>query len=528
MSNVAATTLSATRKNVLPKTVVTLLSAGVLMTGPQAYAAETVVQSTVHTTPLSVPVAPKVIVEQNRRILTVDDARAIAANRSTSQKVTTAIAKNSGLATKQDAINKKLNELGANQPLATTKVPLNKTATTTAANANNAAIVIEKDSPFTPYTSESEQATTQPSSTNQLSPAIEQPTVEEVTAQVQEEIAKQTDVNDAIEEGQGVGTDSDTTDVADSDSIKSIENKNGKVYTTTNLSHYAEQVNSARWTPNMRKNTAMTVKLQTLLDWNHASPGPIDGGWGMNSKKALKNFQAMRNLPVTGKMDAATWAALSKNVNLDNPSLVQYTLTEEDVNTKLAQIPSGAEAKSKMKGLYYQSLVEMLGERFHMDVRYLEKLNSGKKFKAGETITVINVGDPLKARINRVVANKADETLYAYNGDKLVATYPTTVGSSSTPSPHGTFKIANKVKMPWYKSTVEKGDQKEVFMLPPGPNNPVGVVWMGLSKPSYGIHGSPVPEGISRQASHGCIRLTNWDVLEVYANIEKGAVVELI
>ena len=180
-----------------------------------------------------------------------------------------------------------------------------------------------------------------------------------------------------------------------------------------------------------------------------------------------------------------------------------------------------------MKGLYYQDIKEMLGERFHMDVRYLDKLNKNKSYKAGETITVVNTRGQLNQRINRVVANKADKTLYAYNGDKLVATYPTTVGSDATPSPHGTYKIVNKVKMPWYKATVDEAGGKKVYMLPPGPNNPVGVVWMGLSKPSYGLHGSPKPEGISRQASHGCIRLTNWDVLEVYANIENGATVVL-
>lgn len=139
----------------------------------------------------------------------------------------------------------------------------------------------------------------------------------------------------------------------------------------------------------------------------------------------------------------------------------------------------------------------------------------------------MNTRGPLNQRINRVVANKADKTLYAYNDNKLVATYPTTVGSDATPSPQGTFKIINKVKMPWYKATVGEGSTKKVYMLPPGPNNPVGVVWMGLSKPSYGLHGSPKPEGISRQASAGCVRLTNWDVLEVYANIENGATVEL-
>ncbi len=343
-----------------------------------------------------------------------------------------------------------------------------------------------------------------------------------IQTQVNKEIAEQT--NDDVGTGQAVAMSNSATD---DDSIKSIENKDGKVYKTTNLSNYARAVNSAVWTPNMRKNTAMTVKMQALLDWNHASPGPIDGGWGMNSTKALSNFQTMKGLPSTGKMDTATWNALTKNIDPNQPVLVQYTLTKEDVNTNFQDTPSGSEAKSKMKGLYYQNIKEMLGERFHMDVRYLEKLNKGKSFTEGETLTVINVGEPLKEKINRVIADKATKTLYAYNGDKLVATYPTTVGSTSTPSPSGTFKIVNKVKMPWYKSTVKNGDKSQVFMLPPGPNNPVGVVWMGLSKPSYGIHGSPVPEGISRQASAGCVRLTNWDVLEVYANVENGASVEL-
>ncbi|TXD98183.1 L,D-transpeptidase family protein [Psychrobacter frigidicola] len=313
----------------------------------------------------------------------------------------------------------------------------------------------------------------------------------------------------------------------DDTSIKNIEDIDGKKHTTLNLSSYAKQVNDATWSPNMKVNSAMTIKIQTLLDWNHASPGAIDGGWGMNSKKALINFQNMKGLTATGKMDQNTWDALNKNIPANKPILVTYTLTDEDINTNFAITPAGSEEKSKMKGLYYQDIKEMLGERFHMDVRYLDKLNKNKNYQAGETVTVLNSRGALKERITRVVANKADKTLYAYNGDKLVATYPTTVGSDSTPSPQGTFKIVNKVKMPWYKATVGEGDQKKVHMLPPGPNNPVGVVWMGLSKPSYGLHGSPKPEGISRQASAGCVRLTNWDVLEVYANIENGATVEL-
>ena len=347
-------------------------------------------------------------------------------------------------------------------------------------------------------------------------------TVEELTRK-----DEQSDSDD-ISEGQAVSAPSSAmADSATDTSIKSIADVDGKKHTTLNLSNYAKQVNGATWTPSMKVNSAMTIKMQALLDWNHASPGAIDGGWGMNSKKALINFQTMQGLPANGKMDQKTWDALNKNIAANKPVLVTYTITEDDVNTNFATMPAGSEAKSKMKGLYYQDIKEMFGERFHMDVRYLDKLNKNKQYKAGETITVLNTRAPLKQRINRVVANKADKTLYAYNDDKLVATYPTTVGSDSTPSPQGTFKIVNKVKMPWYKATVGEGADKKVHMLPPGPNSPVGVVWMGLSKPSYGLHGSPKPEGISRQASAGCVRLTNWDVLEVYANIENGATVEL-
>ncbi len=313
------------------------------------------------------------------------------------------------------------------------------------------------------------------------------------------------------------------------DTIKNLQHKNGKVYKTTNLSTYAKKVNSAVWTPDMKRNTAMTVKLQALLDWNHASPGPVDGGWGMNSKKALSNFQSMKGLPVTGKMNQATWDALSRKFKAKNqPVLMSYKITPKDTKYFYTKIPRGYPAKSKLKALNYQTIQEKLAEEFHMNINYLKKLNKGKKFVAGETITVYNPGKQLKSRITKVIVNKKNETLRAYNGNKLVATYPTTVGSTETPSPHGKFKVANRVKRPHYKATVEKeGEEKKIYMLQPGPNSPVGIVWMGLSKPSFGIHGSPFPEGISRQASHGCIRLTNWDALEVHANIKPGATVIL-
>ncbi|WP_245639966.1 L,D-transpeptidase family protein [Moraxella oblonga] len=313
----------------------------------------------------------------------------------------------------------------------------------------------------------------------------------------------------------------------DDTAINSIE-KDGKRHTTVNLSEYAKAVNESVWSPNMKVNSAMTVKLQVLLDWNHASPGPIDGGWGMNSKKALTNFQKIKGLPATGKMDEATWKALTANIPASQPALVSYTITQEDVNNRFARLPASAEERSKVKGLYYENIVEMFGERFHMDVGYLKKLNPNKKFVAGETITVINTGKPFSGKITRVIADRSEKILYAYNGDKLVAAYPTTVGGAASNTPGGTYKIVNKVKMPHYKATVDKDSENpKSYILPPGPNSPVGVVWMGLNKPSYGIHGSPMPEGISRQSSLGCVRLTNWDVLELSSVIDVGATVEI-
>ena len=393
-----------------------------------------------------------------------------------------------------------------------------KTATTKAASASTAAATAKKTTTDskTAKKSQSKAATT--------------------TALGIKEDATQTGIDSDYTSGAGVaGASSEevnnaTTAAPTFDPTTVGNNKTATTpasFSNLNLSDYAQLVNSAEWKPGQNVNSATTLKLQALLDWNHASPGPIDGGWGMNAKKALKNFQAMHGLPQDGRMSAEVWKLLNEKIPANQPVLVGYTLTQEDIKGPYQPTPSGSEAKSKMKGLYYQDVQEMLAERFHMDIRYLKKLNSDKKFTVGETITVFNPGAPLNEKITRLVAKKADNILYAYNGDKLIATYPTTVGSSDTPSPTGTFSIVNRVKNPWYRATSGEGKDKKVFMLPPGPNGPVGVVWMGLSKPSYGIHGSPVPEGISRQASHGCVRLTNWDVLEVYANVDTGTKVDL-
>lgn len=296
-------------------------------------------------------------------------------------------------------------------------------------------------------------------------------------------------------------------------------------YTTENLPAVAQKINAATWKEGTKIDRNVGTKLQALLNWNQNGVGPLDGYWGKNTIKAMQAFQKANGLTVTNDLNNETWQALTKNEKLmTQPVLVSYQLSEADVNIKTTSIPAGAEAKAKLDGMYYESVTEGLAEKFHISEKYLKTLNPTAKFTAGETITVYNPGNPNTKPVSRVVADKATETLYAYDDkDNLIASYPTTVGSTATPSPTGTHTVEVKVHEPNYTYTGNDGSKA---IIPPGPNNPVGLVWIGLSKPSYGIHGSPDPARISRQASAGCIRLTNWDALALLGVIQNGATVE--
>ena len=296
-------------------------------------------------------------------------------------------------------------------------------------------------------------------------------------------------------------------------------------YTTENLPAVAQKVNSATWKQGMKRDRDTTTKLQALLNWQQNGVGAVDGSWGKNSRKAMQAFQMANGLAVTDTLNTETWQALTKNDKLmQQPVLVSYQLTDADINIKTTTIPAGAEAKAKLEGMYYETVIEGLAEKFHISENYLKALNPNAKFSVGETITVYNPGNPNTKPVSRVIADKTTETLYAYDDEgSLVASYPTTVGSTATPSPTGTHTVKVKVHEPNYTYTAENGSKS---ILPPGPNNPVGLVWIGLSKPSYGIHGSPDPARISRQASAGCIRLTNWDALALLGVIQNGATVE--
>lgn len=298
-------------------------------------------------------------------------------------------------------------------------------------------------------------------------------------------------------------------------------------YHTANLPVIAQQVNASNWKKGENVDRVIGTKLQALLNWHHHGVGAVDGYWGKNTRKAMQAFQKAQGLPVTQSLDDATWNALNKNSTLSSqPVLVSYTLTDNDVHIKTTTIPSTAIEKSKLEGMYYESVIEGLAEKFRMDESYLRVLNPKATFESGESITVYNPSRANTGPVSRVVADKTNQTLYAYDDkDKLIASYPTTVGSTATPSPTGKHTIKVKVHEPNYTYTSPEGSK---YILPPGPNNPVGLVWIGLSEPSYGIHGSPDPSRISRQASAGCVRLTNWDALTLLSTINDEATVEFI
>ena len=274
------------------------------------------------------------------------------------------------------------------------------------------------------------------------------------------------------------------------------------------------------------KQQALHTKIQALLNWHQFGVGAVDGKWGKNTVKAMQAFQQARNLPITATMDEQTWQALSDNPQLNTqPVLVNYTLTQADANQTLVKIPAKAADKATLDSMGYERVTEALAEKFHMDEQYLKALNPKATYQQGETITVFNPGQPNLTAVTRVVADKTKQQLFAYDAqDALIAVYPTTVGSSETPSPTGTHEVKNRVLKPNYTLTSKNGKDKDI--LQPGPNNPVGMVWIGLDKDGYGIHGSPDPEAISRQASQGCIRLTNWDALALYGTIQDAAKVE--
>ncbi|HEY5801310.1 MAG TPA: L,D-transpeptidase [Burkholderiaceae bacterium] len=276
---------------------------------------------------------------------------------------------------------------------------------------------------------------------------------------------------------------------------------------------------------------AHVLRAQILLDRAHFSSGEIDGSYGTNMQRAVTGYQRKMGLPETGKVDDATWQSL----NADSAqALITYTMVDADVAGPYTKIPAEMADKAALPALDFESPEEALAERFHMSVGLLKKLNPGKDVSvAGTELLVPNVLDtePLP-KAGRIVVDKSDSTLSVYDtAGVLVAQFPASTGSEKDPLPIGKWKVNGVSKNPKFHYNpklfwdASPGDKKA--MIPPGPNNPVGVAWVDLSKDHYGIHGTPVPATIGKTQSHGCIRLTNWDVMLLTTSVGPGTEVLL-
>ncbi|MDY6450991.1 L,D-transpeptidase family protein [Acinetobacter faecalis] len=293
-------------------------------------------------------------------------------------------------------------------------------------------------------------------------------------------------------------------------------------------------LNNAQWSENIgRGQFPVYARAHVMLNNAHASPGAIDGSSGKNTLKAIASFQQMNGLKPTGTLTKETWDALIAKQG-SKPAYVEYTITAADLKGPYAKsIPGDYALQAKMPGLYYTRVSEMLGEKFHMDENFLKKINPKATFnKVGEKIIVTSVRNQLPEDIHLIVAHKGAKQLYLFNSNnKMIASFPATIGSSDTPSPTGTYKVTGVAPNPWYSyspSNFVQGKNLKPLSLPPGPNGPVGNIWIGLSKKSFGIHGTPNPSAISKTASHGCIRLTNWDANDLGKKVRSGVTVKFL
>jgi lipoprotein-anchoring transpeptidase ErfK/SrfK len=280
--------------------------------------------------------------------------------------------------------------------------------------------------------------------------------------------------------------------------------------------------------------SAAIVKLQTLLVRQGISPGEIDGMDGENYRKALAQFRRRENLGAGDAVDDATWRALGGDRSQD--IVTSYTVTEADARYVFSKrIPRDYARQARMRRLAYSRAPEMFAERFKMGEGLLRALNPRAHYRAaGETLLVIAAGRTApRAEVQLIEADKRTGRVTAYGSQgEMIASYPATIGSGDTPSPEGEYQVARVVRQPTYHydpvKNFQQGRNTHKLVLPRGPNNPVGTVWIGLSKPTFGIHGTPEPSRIGKASSHGCVRLTNWDAEDLAGMVKPGALVRFV
>lgn len=297
----------------------------------------------------------------------------------------------------------------------------------------------------------------------------------------------------------------------------------------------AEFVPGPKFEPAMsigKMSSAEITALQVFLDREGFSPGVIDGKKGSNVTKAIEAWQNS-----TGEtLDPNDAEDILERLRLSGGmAFTTYEISAADAaGPYVAAIPEDYAAKAALPHMSFTSTTEMLAEKFHMDEAYLKEINPGVDFTIpGTIIKVVDTGPAKTGKVAKILADKGRKQVLAYDaGGTLIAAYPASIGSSDTPSPSGTVTVERVALNPGYtynpKINFQQGSNNKVLTLQPGPNGPVGTVWIALSKPTYGIHGTPEPSKIGKTQSHGCIRLTNWDATELAKMTGPGVTVEFV
>lgn len=268
-----------------------------------------------------------------------------------------------------------------------------------------------------------------------------------------------------------------------------------------------------------------TLALQVQLDRLNLSCNCVDGMWGLRTEVALVTWQTLNGLEPTGVPDAAVLDALGGDTNV----LVRYTVTTNDL-ADVAPVPESWEDRAKLKTLAYGTVQEMLAERGHTSQRALERLNSGVAWPnppAGTDVVLPDCEAPKPARAGsiRIALARMEITVFDEDG-KLVALFPCSIAREKCKRPDGELSVKTIAPNPNYTYDPQLfepgGEKKTKLVIPPGPNNPVGLAWVGLSLQGYGMHGTPIPENIGRAESKGCFRLANWNAVKLIHMVRPG------